>query len=185
MKVSSASTTFILGLSEAGARKPMPPAGRWAERRRVRRSSPGFLPFLDHHAWRDRASFSFSRCAMASWSGVERAPAALAAEPQKSMRASPADDLAACAMRAASASTRSWLAVPSASSRCGRAFPRFFREALPIFRPGSLGSSRRSPSSTPATSRRWSLAQARNRRQPSRKVLSPHRITPSIRLTMN
>ena len=28
-------------------------------------------------------------------------------------------------------------------------------------------------------------AQARNRRQPSRKVLSPHRITPSIRLRMN
>ena len=60
--------------------------------------------------------------------GVERAPAALAAEPQKSMRASPADDLAAPQCGQPRPSTRSWLAVPSASSRWPR-LPRFFSEA--------------------------------------------------------
>ena len=106
--------------------------------------------------------------------GVERAPAALAAEPQKSMRASPADDLAARAMRAASAldalmagGSKRILAMAAPSA----ILPRSLRQ---ISRPGArLRAARlrqRLQRLTPLVP-----AQARNRRQPSRKVLTPQK----------
>ena len=111
---------------------------------------------------------------------VERAPAALATEAQKAVRAAPADDFSARAMRTAMAfhtlmAGRSKRVLATVTLR--RLAPLRLRRnlrartRLPAFR--SLERLQGRPS--------LRRAQARNRRKPPRKVLSLHRISPQSR----
>ena len=166
----------LRGLSSAGAGTDAASGTRWSDgRRTVSRSSPGSS--LDHRLGVSEPLLLLAQMRHGrSGQGVERASATLAAESQQPVRAAPADDLATRAMRQPRLSTRSTLVVPSASSvRLARRFPcegaaKSSGAAAPL--PPSLALA-----GFPALLR----AQARDRHQPTRKVLSPHRITSTRR----
>ena len=108
---------------------------------------------------------------------IEGAPTALAAKPQKSVRAAPTDDLASRAMR-------------TALSRDALVTGRSQRVLLAATLAGLLRRTSLGPDCARLLKRRdrlraLPLVHPRNRRQPSRKFLSLHRIAPSIRPTLN
>ena len=109
---------------------------------------------------------------------IEGAPTALAAKPQKSVRAAPTDDLASRAMR--TALSRDAL-VPGRSQRVllAATLAGLLRRTSP------LGPDRARLLKRRDRLRALPLVHPRNRRQPSRKILSLHRIAPSIRPTLN
>jgi hypothetical protein len=109
---------------------------------------------------------------------IEGAPAALAAKPQKPMRAAPANNLATRAMGTA---------LSRDALDAGRSERVPLTAALAAF---LRRSARRAPNHARRLKRRLrlralALAHPRNRRQPSRKILSSHRTAPSIRTILN
>jgi hypothetical protein len=109
---------------------------------------------------------------------IEGAPAALAAKPQKPMRAAPANNLATRAMGTA---------LSRDALDAGRSERVSLTAALAAF---LRRSARRAPNHARRLKRRLrlralALAHPRNRRQPSRKILSSHRTAPSIRTILN
>ena len=109
---------------------------------------------------------------------IEGAPTALAAKPQKSVRAAPTDDLASRAMR--TALSRDALVT----GRSQRVLLAATLAGL-LRRTSPLGPDRARLLKRRDRLRALPLVHPRNRRQPSRKILSLHRIAPSIRPTLN
>src|SRR6202035_2502286 len=109
---------------------------------------------------------------------IEGAPTALAAKPQKSVRAAPTDDLASRAMR--TALSRDALVT----GRSQRVLLAATLAGL-LRRTSLLGPDRARLLKRRDRLRALPLVHPRNRRQPSRKILSLHRIAPSIRPTLN
>ena len=140
----SAIPLSIRGLSGTRARGETDAAsGRLSlgERRRVRRSSPRSCPRSS--LWRGSSHFSsLRRCAMGVlFRALNVPPQLLQREPQKSMRAPPADDFAARAMRAAlRLDALYWLAVPKrilAMAAPSAILPRSSPPTLPTRKPVS------------------------------------------------
>ena len=108
---------------------------------------------------------------------IEGAPTALAAKPQKSVRAAPTDDLASRAMRTA---------LSRDALDAGRSQHVLLAAMLALLlRRSSPGPDRARLLKRRDRLRALPLVHPRNRRQPSRKILSLHRIAPSIRPTLN
>ena len=115
---------------------------------------------------------------------IEGAPAALAAKPQKPMRAAPADNLAARAMGTARAATRSTLVVPSASSWRLR-LPPFFAEAPASPQPRSPSQAPPSPPSVgPRSSPKSPTAKPQNPQPSSNRSLDPSHLKPNQQLAL-
>src|SRR6202042_152009 len=181
-KVSSASTIplKLRGLwTAARAQKPMSPAERRRRMNAAQLRGLGQALALDHRPgviepFLLLAQMRHRRLGQR----IEGAPTALAAKPQKSVRAAPTDDLASRAMR-------------TALSRDALVTGRSQRVLLAATLAGLL---RSTPPPGPDRARLLKrrdrlralpLVHPRNRRQPSRKILSLHRIAPSIRPTLN
>src|ERR1700734_557528 len=109
---------------------------------------------------------------------IEGAPTALAAKPQKSVRAAPTDDLASRAMR--TALSRDALVT----GRSQRVLLAATLAGL-LRRTSALGPDRARLLKRRDRLRALPLVHPRNRRQPSRKILTLHRIAPAIRPTLN
>src|SRR5271163_475563 len=109
---------------------------------------------------------------------IEGAPTTLAAKPQKSVRAAPTDDLASRAMR--TALSRDALVT----GRSQRVLLAATLAGL-LRRTSPLGPDRARLPKRRDRLRALPLVHPPNRRQPSRKILSLHRIAPSIRPTLN
>src|SRR5580704_9395454 len=105
---------------------------------------------------------------------IEGAPTALAAKPQKSVRAAPTDDLASRAMRTA-------LSRDALDAGRSQRVLLAAMLALLLRRSSPLGPDRARLLKRRDRLRALPLVHPRNRRQPSRKILSLHRIAPSIR----
>src|ERR1700734_4492559 len=109
---------------------------------------------------------------------IERASATLAAKPQQPLRAAPAEHLSAGAMRATLAFH------PLNARRSKRVLPPAALAGL-LRRTSPLGPDRARLLKRRDRLRALPLVHPRNRRQPSRKILTLHRIAPSIRSTLN
>ena len=160
------------------AEKPMPPA---EGRRRMNAAQLGGLrqaPAFDHRSGMIEPTLLLAQMRHGRFGQrVERASATLAAEPQQPVGAAPTDDLAAGAMRAASAfhplmarHSKRILAGVALSASLRRGFRQIsrcrarlrvirLRQRLQGFRP-------------------LLRAQAPNRQKPTGKLLIPHRINP-------
>ena len=104
IKVSSASTIplNVRGLSSAGSRRTMPPAEGGGRMDAAQFSGLRQAHALDHRLGVIEPALLLAQMGhRRPGQGVERASAALAAEPQQPVRAAPADDLAAGTMGAA------------------------------------------------------------------------------------
>src|SRR6202044_58832 len=161
-----------------GAQKPMTPTKRRrrmdsAERRGLRQALA-----LDHRARVIEPAVLLAQMRhRRPGQRIEGAPAALAAKPQKPMRAAPADDFAARAMGTP---------LSRHALDAGRSERVLLAAALAALLGGSCS---RAPNHARLLKRNHRLpalvlAHPRNRRQPSRKIFNLHRIALPIRTTL-
>ena len=161
-----------------GAQKPMTPTKRRrrmdsAERRGLRQALA-----LDHRARVIEPAVLLAQMRhRRPGQRIEGAPAALAAKPQKPMRAAPADDFAASAMGTP---------LSRHALDAGRSERVLMAAALAALLGGSCS---RAPNHARLLKRNHRLpalvlAHPRNRRQPSRKIFNLHRIALPIRTTL-
>ena len=161
-----------------GAQKPMTPTKRRRRMDSAERRGLGQALALDHRARVIEPAVLLAQMRHRRLGQrIEGAPAALAAKPQKPMRAAPANDFAASAMGTP---------LSRHALDAGRSERVLLAPALAALLGGSCS---RAPNHARLLKRNHRLpalvlAHPRNRRQPSRKIFNLHRIALPIRTTL-